>query len=89
MTTTPNFGEVFTEKFYSPVALIRKVNETLELSLPTQMAYNYIKKGYITASLNSTGKKQVAQAECVRWATAYFEKNHKPEEAEVEVPAEA
>jgi hypothetical protein len=65
----------FDRKFYSPCELIKALNELFDRELPTQMAYNYIKKGYIAATLNSTNKKQVAQAECVRFATLYFERN--------------
>jgi predicted site-specific integrase-resolvase len=44
----------------SPYNFIKKYNEANGTQLKPQMAYNYIKKGYIVASTNELGKLYVS-----------------------------
>jgi predicted site-specific integrase-resolvase len=53
------------QAFISPYALAK------EADVRPQMIYNYIKKGFITASVNSTGKLQVSREEADRWLNKY------------------
>jgi len=60
---------------YTPYKCAKIVNEILkerniERSLPPQMFYNYVSKGYIP----STDKK-VAHDELMKWFEGYFNKN--------------
>ena len=61
-------------EFVSPYQLIKILNEVGEFNLPTQMGYNYTKKGLIKTSKNTTGKLQVSKTDAVEWIVKYITK---------------
>jgi len=62
--------------FVSPYQLIKVLNKVGEYNLPTQMGYNYTKKGMIKTSKNTTGKLQVSKDDAVAWIVKYIEKKN-------------
>jgi hypothetical protein len=66
------FGDV---AVVSPYSLINILNGLTGRNLPTQMAYNYAKKGMIKTSTNELGKKVVAKADEVEFIAKYIAKN--------------
>ena len=76
--TRETVEKAFPEAAYSPYQLIKVLSKLAGRNLHEQMAYNYIRKGWIAARPGPTGKYTVAKAECVRWAWKYIERNVNP-----------
>lgn len=70
----------------SPYALIKVLNELTGRNLPTQMAYNYAKKGMIPTLTNELGKKYVTRDNAVAFIVKYVNTNIR--KVTPEVPAE-
>jgi hypothetical protein len=69
---TPDFRSL------SPYGCARVVNVELEelglSTLPPQMFYTYVKKGYIDSFLAADGKRKVSEIALAAWFTAYVAK---------------
>lgn len=67
------------QQFFSPYELIRVLNGLTGRNLPTQMAYNYVRKGLIKSQnrRTETGKtvKVVSREVAAEWLTKYVSKN--------------
>jgi hypothetical protein len=83
--TSPNQTLLFetekveSEETYSPYKCARVVNDQfvemgIEKSLPPQMFYTYVSKGYIR-SFEKDGKKFVKQSDLTEWFVKYVSKN--------------
>ena len=59
---------------YSPYSVIKILNQYTGWELPTQMGYNYVKKGMITSTLSETGKLQVSREAAITWCAKYIAK---------------
>lgn len=74
-TTTPNPSPSF--RTLTPYACAKVVNAELEeLGLPTippQMMYTYVNKGYIASFLRD-GKKRVSELDLAKWFQGYVAK---------------
>lgn len=62
----------------SPYACAGVVNEQLEEmglpTLPPQMFYTYVKKGYIDSFIAADGKRKVSELDLAKWFQGYLEK---------------
>jgi predicted site-specific integrase-resolvase len=56
-------------EFISPYRLAKVLQSLRGREVKPQMVYNYIKKGYIKGSTNSTGKHQVSKVEAEKFLT--------------------
>lgn len=61
--------------FVTPYQLIKVTNSLLGRELPTQMAYNYVRKGFIPTLTNEVGKKVIEVAVAIEWIVGYVERN--------------
>ncbi len=75
---TNNLQEIvelmFVDSFVSPYQLIMTINRQFDMSLPTQMAYNYCKKGMIKSTMSTTNKLQISKEEAIRFTLKYVSK---------------
>lgn len=62
-------------EFVSPYEMSKIVNETLDLDLPPQMFYNYVKKSMIASTRSETNKIAVAKDEVLRFVEKYALRN--------------
>ncbi len=63
-----------TQTHFSPYSVIKNLNTVTGWELPTQMGYNYVKKGMITSSVSTTGKLQVSRDAAITWCLKYIAK---------------
>ena len=62
------------ENEFSPYRAAKIVNESFGIDLKPQMFYNYVKKGYITATFGDEGWR-ISKNELIRFATKYALRN--------------
>lgn len=74
MTINERIETIFVKDFYSPYELIKILNKEFNIDLPTQMAYNYCKKGMIKSSTSTTMKIQISKEQCIVWSSKYLTK---------------
>lgn len=85
MTNTTSFRSL------SPYACAKVVNPELEEmglpTLPPQMFYTYVKKGYIPSFVAGDGKTKVSELDLAKWFTGYLAKKQAIAEAKATLAA--
>lgn len=59
---------------FTPYGASKVINRAFDIDLPPQMFYNYVKKGYITAT-NIEDRWVISRDELVRFASKYALRN--------------
>jgi hypothetical protein len=59
----------------SPYRLAKIASELVGYEVIPQVIYSYVRQGFIKASTNQLGKKQVSHDEAVRWLNKYVARN--------------
>jgi len=65
-------------KSYTPYGAAKLVNAELQElghdTIPPQMVYQYVAKGYIKSFLNADGKRKVNESDLAEWFVGYLQK---------------
>jgi hypothetical protein len=61
--------------FVSPYRLAKLASELVGYEVIPQVVYSYVRQGFIAATTNALGHKQVSGAEATRWLTKYVARN--------------